>query len=439
MIKLGRIACWLLFSLFFVSAIAFAEGNIITDQDGWQYVDGEILVKPVPTVDINNVISSKVRMGSHVIRTSPNSGIVHVMLTADLSVKEAVDNYNRSGLVEFAEPNYVYHADVIPDDTRFSELWGLHNTGGGGCKNDADIDAPEAWDFITGSSNFVIMVIDTGMDYRHSDLTDNRWVNPAEKNGTAGVDDDSNGYIDDIYGIDTVNHDSDPMDDAGHGTHVSGTIGAVGNNSAGVVGVMWDATIMPCKFLDASGSGTTAGAIECLDYAVDMKMNHGHDIRLTSNSWGGGGFSSALKSAIDSTKQQGMLFIAAAGNDHRDTDVIPHYPSSYTSKNIVAVASTDCNDNLSSFSNWGLTSVDVAAPGSSILSTLPGDSYGYFSGTSMATPHVSGLAGLIWAKHPDWTWNRVRSKILKKGDSLPSLSGLIATGKRINAWKAVKR
>ncbi|RJQ16224.1 MAG: hypothetical protein C4560_09815 [Nitrospiraceae bacterium] len=437
--KFAIVVSLFLFSVFCVSATVVAQGNIMTDQNGRQYVDGEVIVKPVSSVDIDKVVKSRTRMGSHVIRKSHNSGIVHVKLSTDLSVKEAVDNYTKSGLVEFAEPNYVYHTDVIPDDTRFGELWGLNNTGAGSCKNDADIDAPEAWDFVTGSSNFIIMVIDTGMDYTHPDLQANRWVNTIEKNGVAGIDDDGNGYVDDIYGIDTVNHDSNPMDDNGHGTHVSGTIGAIGNNGNGVVGVMWDATIMPCKFLNSGGSGSTSGAIECLDYAVDMKMNHGHDIRLTSNSWGGGGFSNALQSAINASKQQGMLFIAAAGNDHMDTDITPHYPSSYTVANIISVASTDCNDNLSSFSNWGLTSVDVAAPGSAILSTVPGGGYATYSGTSMATPHVSGLAGLIWAKHPDWPWKRVRNKILNKVDSLSSLSGKIATGGRINAKKAVKK
>lgn len=307
--------------------------------------------------------------------------------------------------VKYAEPNYILRAIGMPDDPRFPELWGMHNTGQTGGVADADIDAPEAWDVTTGSSDVIIGVIDTGVDYNHPDLQANMWVNPGEIPGN-GIDDDGNGVIDDVHGFSSANNNGDPMDGNGHGTHVSGTIGAKGNNGLGVVGVNWDVKIIGCQFLTPAGTGSTADAIACIDYMTDLKVNHGVDIKATNNSWGGGGFSQALKDSIEAAGEAGILFLAAAGNDTSDNDVSPHYPSNYESDIVMSIASTDSSDGISWFSNWGATSVDMAAPGSAILSTVPGGGYESYSGTSMATPMVTGVAALVWSINR--IWHRLR-------------------------------
>lgn len=349
--------------------------------------------------------------------------------------------------IAVAEPNYIIRLDqqhskaqprplLEPADPRFADLWGLHNTGQAGGRVDADIDAPEAWDITTGNRDIIVGVIDTGTDYSHPDLRDNIWVNPGEIAGN-GIDDDGNGVVDDIHGYSAVNNNGDPMDQEGHGTHVAGTIGATGNNNIGVSGVNWQVSMIPCQFLDASGSGTTAGAIACINYYTNLKQNHGVDVRLTSNSWGGGGFSQALKDAIAAGNNAGILFIAAAGNDADDSDIFPHYPSAYDLPGIVSVASTDRNDNLSSFSTYGQVSVDLGAPGSAILSTIPNGAYGSLSGTSMATPHVAGAAALVWAANPSLGISEVKQILLDSGDSLPALVGKTVSGNRLNVKNAL--
>ncbi|WP_341502131.1 S8 family serine peptidase [Gallaecimonas sp. GXIMD4217] len=342
----------------------------------------------------------------------------------------------RHPAIEVAEPNYLLHANATPDDSRFGELWGLHNTGQSGGTVDADIDAPEAWDITTGSRSVIVGVIDTGVDYSHPDLQANMWVNPGEIAGN-GVDDDGNGVVDDIHGFSAYNDNGDPMDGNGHGTHVAGTIGASGNNGSGVAGVNWEVTIIGCQFLSPSGSGSSSDAIECIDYMTDLKVNRGIDIKATNNSWGGGGYSEALKGAIDTAGNAGILFVAAAGNDSSDGDSSPHYPSSYDSDAILAVASTDRNDNMSGFSNYGLTSVDLGAPGSSILSTVPGGGYDSYSGTSMASPHVAGAAALIWSINPDLSPVEMKQLLMDSGDELPALVGKTVSGKRINLASAL--
>ncbi|MCK4614318.1 MAG: S8 family serine peptidase, partial [Thermoplasmata archaeon] len=349
---------------------------------------------------------------------------------------KAIDAIEANENVEFVEPDYEVHIDLEPNDPRFDELWGLHNTGQTGGTDDADIDAPEAWEIQTGSSDVVIAVIDTGVDYNHEDLSANMWVNPGETSGN-GVDDDNNGYIDDVYGWDFCNNDNDPMDDNRHGTHCSGTIAAVGDNGIGVVGVNWAAKIMALKFLSAGGSGSTSDAIAAVQYVTMMKQDFNIPVIATSNSWGGGGYSQALKDAIAAADTAGILFVAAAGNNWNDNDVSPHYPSSYDVPNVIAVAATDHNDALADEqtwgSNYGATSVDLAAPGVSILSTVPDNGYSSFSGTSMATPHVSGVVGLIKAQFPDITSDDIKARILNSVDPIPALDGKIVTGGRLNA------
>ena len=318
----------------------------------------------------------------------------------------------------------------IPNDPQFSSMYGLNNTGQTGGTIDADIDAPEAWNINTGTGRTIVAVIDTGVDYNHQDLAANMWHNLGETPGD-GIDNDGNGYVDDIYGYDFANNDADPMDDNGHGTHVSGTIGAVGNNGIGTTGVNWNTRIMALKFLDASGSGSTSSAISALNYAVRMGAN------ISNNSWGGGGSSSLLSQAISNARNAGHIFVAAAGNSGLNNDATPNYPSNYDFDNVVAVAATDNKDVLASFSNYGATTVDIAAPGVGILSTLPGNTYGTLSGTSMATPHVSGALSLIWDQNPTFTYQQVIAKLYSSVDKIAGLNGKVATGGRLNIGNAL--
>jgi len=356
-----------------------------------------------------------------------NAKVEHI---AGISVEQAVTKYSDNTAVEFIEPNYILTADEIPNDPRFGELWGLRNLGQTGGTPGADISAVSAWDVFSGTSDVLIGVIDTGVDYLHPDLAANIYVNVNEIAGN-GIDDDHNGFIDDVHGWDFINHDNDPMDDNGHGTHVSGTIGAVGNNSLGVVGVNWHVRIMPLKFLGSGGSGSTADAVSCVEYATMM------GVRLTSNSWGGGGFSEAMRQAIADAGAAGILFVAAAGNDGTDNDLIPHYPASYSEPNVISVAATDDHDRLASFSCFGRTSVDLAAPGVSILSTMRSNAYAVLSGTSMATPHVSGALALIIGRFPAMSGADAKGLLLAGVDALPGLAGRMVTGGRLNAFRPI--
>jgi subtilisin family serine protease len=367
--------------------------------------------------------------------------IAELKIPKGVSRDGLIKQLSRHSAIEIAEPNYLLHAIestnvVIPNDPRFTELWGMNNTGASGGRADADIDAVEAWDLTKGSREVIVGVIDTGTDYNHPDLAANIWTNPNEI-AANGIDDDNNGVIDDIHGFSAVNNNGNPMDGQGHGTHVAGTIGASGDNATGVVGVNWNVTMIPCQFLGADGSGTTAGAIACINYFTNLKQNHGVNVRLTSNSWGGGGFSQALSDAIQAGNDAGILFIAAAGNDADDSDVTPHYPSAYNLPGIISVASTDRSDNMSSFSTYGAVSVDLGAPGSAILSTTPNNSYASFSGTSMATPHVAGAAALVWSLNPDLSLAEMKTLLMDSGDSLAALAGKTVSGKRLNVKSAL--
>jgi subtilisin family serine protease len=344
--------------------------------------------------------------------------------------------------IRYVEPNHVVSIAATPDDPSFSQLWALHNTGQTGGTPDADIDAPEAWDLTTGSANVVVGVTDTGVDFGHPDLAAQQWVNAGESCGstdpgaacaqrTDGVDNDANGYVDDWRGWDFVNGDNDPTDDHDHGTHVSGTIGAVGSNGTGVTGVNWNVKVMALKFLNAAGSGTTADAIAATLYAAD------NGARVSSNSWGGGPFDQSLLDAVEYGASRGMLFVAAAGNDGRNNDTTATYPSSYASEAIVSVAATDHNDGLAFFSNYGAKSVDLGAPGVNILSTTRGGTYEAFQGTSMATPHVAGVAALIAARFPGASPYGLKALLLRSVDPVASLAGKTTTGGRLNAFTAV--
>ncbi len=356
-------------------------------------------------------------------------------LDSNVSVKDALKKLRKNPAVLYAEPDYIVSASVTPDDSSYASLWGMNNTGQTGGVADADIDAPEAWDISTGSHDVVVGVIDTGVDHTHPDLIANIWTNPAEIAGD-GIDNDGNGFIDDMHGISAITSIGDPMDDNGHGSHVSGTIGATGNNGLGVVGVNHNVSIIGCKFLDASGSGSLSDALTCIDYFVDLK-NNGVNVRATNNSWGGGGFSQALSDAITSSEEANILFVAAAGNDAYDNDAQSSYPSGYPHDSVLAVASTTHTDDMSSFSQWGLTTVDLGAPGSDILSTVPGGGYASYSGTSMATPHVTGAAALAWSVNPELSAIEMKDLLMSSGDDNAALSGKTASGKRLNVKNAL--
>lgn len=330
-------------------------------------------------------------------------------------------------VISHAEPDFIVTHDRVPNDPGYNALWGMNNTtppnSGGG-----DIDGPETWDLATDASSVVVGVIDSGIDYTHPDLAANIWTNAGEVPGN-GVDDDGNGYVDDVHGYDFYNEDGNPMDDHYHGTHVAGTIGAVGDNEVGVVGVAWKVRLMALKFLGSNGSGLTSDAVAAVNYATQ------NGAKFTSNSWGGGGYSSALFSAIQSS---GSVFVAAAGNNGLDTDQFPSYPASYTLPNIISVAATDRYDQLAYFSNYGATSVDVAAPGVSIYSTSPSSEYRYLSGTSMAAPHVSGACALLFGLDASLTPSEVKTHLLNSASRVGGLAGKVVSGGRLDARSFVK-
>ena len=341
-------------------------------------------------------------------------------------------------LVRYAEPNYVLETTAVPNDPLYNRLWGLSNTGqfvnGWPGTPDADADVDAAWSVTTGDPGVVVAVIDTGVDQAHPDLAANTWVNPGENCAgcrTDGVDNDGNGYVDDWRGWDFVNGDNNPADDQGHGTHVAGTIGAVGDNGVGVVGVNWNVRLMGLKFLGSDGSGTTADAVSAILYAAA----NGADV--LNNSWAGGDFSQSLLEAIQFADARDSLFVAAAGNDGMDNDAAPTYPASYDVPNVLAVAASDSNDRHAFFSNFGKQSVDVSAPGVNIYSTWPGGSYQYASGTSMAAPHAAGIAALVEAAQPGASDVGVKTLLLRTADPIAALASMSASGGRLNAASAV--
>lgn len=423
-----------------------------------RYVDDQILVKfkenaePAGNDDefVAQIFQTR---GARVeaLSTTTRTGNIHLVhLNGRLSVDEAVDRANLDPRVEYAEPDYILQSSqTIPDDPFFSQMWGLSNLGCSFCPADQsspNIDGPHAWDITTGTDDVVAAVLDTGVDIEHEDLAANVWRNPHEIAGN-DVDDDGNGYVDDVNGWSFFNRANGVFSSANedlHGTHVAGSIGAVGNNGIGVTGVAWHVKLMSLKFLGGvNGQGSTGNAIRAINYAIDQR-NRGVNVRVINASWGGPGMSNSLRDAIIAAGNAGILFVCAAGNNSNDVTEHPDYPSSYGDlPTCLSVAAMNSADGLASFSNYGHSAVGVAAPGQSIISTTPRNqfstrgSYASLSGTSMATPYVTGIAVLLWSHEPSLTPAEVKDRIVSTSEPIPALASRVIKSGRANAFDAL--
>ena len=403
---------------------------------------GELIVRFEPATPVRDRLAARAKAEVDFERALPLRGVQLVKAEPGQSVPAAEAALERSADVVYAEPNFIRRVQAVPNDPFFSNLYGLQNTGqavaGASGTPDADIDAPEAWELTTGSPQVVGAVVDSGVDVGHPDLSSSIWTNPEEIGGgreSNRIDDDANGLVDDWRGWDWVADDNLPADENDHGTHVSGTIAASGNNATGVTGVSWNSRVMPLRVLDAGGSGTVADLVSAYRYAGAKGA------QIVNASLGGSGFSRAELDAIDAAPN--TLFVVAAGNGGADgvgdnVDTTPEYPCAYGAANIVCVAASDQNDGLAGFSNFGSTSVDLAAPGVRTLSTVPGGGYSFLSGTSMATPHTAGVAALIWSHEPGASVAGVKSALLGGTDSKSAFAGKTATGGRLNADRSLQ-
>lgn len=431
--------------------------SILEELNKGKYIQAELLVKFKSGVTKQKSQAIHQALGSKLIKSNILENVERIKLPSGLSVRDAIVQYMSNPDVEYACPNFIRQAarisKMMPNDQFFRDQWALRNIGqyAYGTKG-ADIDATYAWRVSIGHYGIVIAVIDTGIDYTHPDLASNLWRNVAECSGTAGVDDDGNGYVDDCTGwnfvtceewdesgcISTSTGNNDPMDYSGHGTHVAGIIGAIGNNEIGITGVIWRVHIMPVRVLTSSG-GADSDIAEGIKYAVD------NGAKVINASLGGYVANPVLEEAVSYAYSHGVLFVAAAGNESNNNDINPVYPASYTYPNIISVAATDQDDVRVHFSNFGYNSVDVGAPGVYIISTVPtwmADYYGYgyldhYAGTSMAAPHVSGLAGLLYSYYHNFNYSQIRNMILTYVDVLPSLDGWVYSRGRINAFSSM--
>lgn len=419
--------------------------SILAGAEKGRHWEGEIIVKFRQGVRTASSLRAHKAVGATVFRRFQLLNAEHVKLPSGVTVRDAIIRYMQDPDVEYAEPNYIRSANLtVPNDQLFPLQWQLRNTSSPG----VDISMPSAWDIIRGDGSLIIAVLDSGMDYTHSDLATNVWRNPGEAGCTGQIDRDGNGYAADCRGWNFVDGNNNPMDDEGHGTHISGVIGAIGNNSLGVAGMLWSVQIMPLKILDNRGIGTVSDEAAAIEYAIRKGA------KIINASFAGDTFSSFEKEAIMVANEADVLFVTAAGNSSNgssgdDNDSFPVYPGNYNLPNVISVAATDQHDHIASFSNYGLNTVHVAAPGVSILSTVPpalhslfcGGSplsgYEYCDGTSMATPHVTGLAGLLLGYYGELTPLQLRTMIMRFTDALPSLHGIIKSGGRINAYKAI--
>lgn len=410
-----------LFLLWFPLGTGWSQiaGQARTSPDPVEFREDRILVKPKPGITLATLGSFHAAQSGEVMRTFEGIGNLQIVrLPTGETVRGLIGKYAQSGLVEYAEPDYRIHlASNTPNDPMYLDgaLWGLNNTGQSGGTVDADIDAPEGWEVMTSASNVVLAVLDTGVRYTHEDLAANMWVNPNDGS----------------HGLNVLNGTNDPDDDNGHGTRVAGIIGAVGNNGKGVVGVAWRVQIMACKFMTG---GSISDAITCIDYART------NGAQIINASWGLYSESLSLSNAVYSARSAGIIFVAAAGNEERDNDALPrYYPASYDLDNIVSVAATTHTDELVSYSNFGATNVDLAAPGINIYSTdfVSDDAYFTDEGTSMAAPYVTGACALMLAKYPNKTHQQIISRVLAATDPLPALAGKCLTGGRLDLKKTL--
>jgi len=410
------------------------------------HVAGELIIKYKDSSGIEETRKYITDLGGEVLHQFRSRGALLVRfkdVVDDRSLTAMASVVAENSLVEYVEANHLISINQLPNDPEFPELYGLNNTGQDGGTIGADIDVVKAWDISQGSKDVLVAVIDTGVDYSHRDLKNNYWNNSGEvgiddtgrDKRSNGVDDDGNGYIDDWRGWNFFGKTNDPMDDhsAMHGTHCAGTIGAEGNNQFGVTGVNWQVSLVGLKFIGSGGTGSVADAVEAIEYASMMGVD------ITSNSWGGGGFSQTMYDAIKASGDKGVLFVAAAGNMSTDTDEYSHYPSSFDLDNIIAVAAVDRNDALASFSNFGLHSVDIAAPGVDILSCSANDEFKLLSGTSMATPHVAGAAALIKSVYPEFKYQSILDRLYSGVDIQSRLKSKIGSSGRINVANSIEK
>ena len=413
----------------------FGQDSESRDDSPERFADSKVILEFNPDVlefARNNVLQQR---GLVIVKEFNSIDAIVVSTPQGTDVLALIDELNELPEIAYAEPNYEYTLERTPNDTLYGSMWALNNTGQTGGRFDADIDAPEAWDTFTGSDQAIIAVLDSGADLTHPDLVANIWVNPGEIAGD-GIDNDNNGYVDDINGIDPFDGDVDPTDIDGHGTHVAGTIAAVGDNGIGITGINWNSKIMPvrvCGVVVCSG----AAILEGVDYVTTMKSN-GINIVVSNNSYGGGGPSFALQNAIQANINAGVPFVAAAGNNGSNNDFFPFYPANYDLDGIISVAATDSRDQLAGFSNFGAAGVDIAAPGVDTLSLGLGGGYVMNNGTSMASPHVAGVVGLLAGLAPSATVADLKSAVMNGADVLANLAGTSVSGARLNAAGAIE-
>lgn len=398
-----------------IKAIAAKNHDVIEDEI--ESVTGLVAIDDLDDADAATVAKQYSGLSDKVVYAEPNFKI---------ELNDPVSKPERSAPKASDDPN-------LPNDPQFEEQWALNNLGRNGGKAKADISALEAWEKSHGSDDVVVAVLDSGVDYTHSDLVTNIWHRP---DNLPQYTDDELGTFNDEFGFNATSNIADPMDENGHGTHCAGIIGAEGDNNEGIAGINWNVEIMPLKFMGSGGFGTTKDAIEAINYTIDRKKN-GVNVRVINASWGSTQKSKALEDAIRAAGEQGILFVAAAGNNGTNNDKSPHYPSNYDLPNVISVAALDNTDALTSFSNFGVKTVHIAAPGKDILSTWLGGDYREASGTSMAAPQIAGVAALILAVDPDLSVQELRARILKSVDKIDSLSGKVESGGRINAAKAL--
>jgi len=406
--------------LFFFAQMAVAAPNPST------YFPGQLVVKLKSGQPGNMRVAAPALPGARIKATMPKLGWQLIQLPEGMTVAAALDYYSSLPNVAYTEPNYRIRLFKTPNDPRFPLLWGLKT-----------IHAADAWDQTTGSTNIIVALLDTGVDYNHPDLAANIWTNPGEIPGN-GFDDDGNGYVDDVHGFNVLNHSGDVLDDDGHGTHVAGTIGAIGNNALGVAGINWSVKLLPVKLFSADDSGGTAGAVEGYEYLLTLK-SRGVNIRVVNNSWGGPTPSHALFEAMRAAEAAGILSVCAAGNDHHNADYRPEYPAGLDCETLISVAACTSDDGVAPYSNYGSLAVDLAAPGDEVWSTYPGGYYAEFSGTSMATPHVAGAAALLLAQNSSLTPVNLKALLVTTVDPLPQWQGRVRSGGRLNVGKAMAR